>query len=178
MSDRWPRTPLPDPGPELSSHDVTYRLWRESDAPLLVRAWQDEQVATFTAVPSSATEEVARHWISGDQKRRARALALDVVLERQGAVVGEIGLSHFDASRRAALVGYWLFPEARGIGLASRALRSITDWSADALDVAWLMAVCSPANEPSIAVARRAGYNEVGRDAESNIVLAWHREDS
>ena len=142
------------------------RYWEAADAPKLVRAWADPEIKAWNPVPSEPTLATAQRWIAGVQGRLLDARSVDIVIVSPplGGVVGEVGLSGFDPAHRGALIGYWLLPEARGRGLASAALASITGWAHDRYDLDVIVARCHPANAASHRVAARAGYALKGTD--------------
>ena len=55
-------------------------------------------------------------------------------------------------------LAYWVRPEQRGRGLASRAVRAATPWAHRKLAVPRVWLEIEPGNEPSLRVAERAGY--------------------
>ena len=58
--------------------------------------------------------------------------------------------------------GYWLAPSARGRGVATRALRLITNWTLATADNIRLDLYTHPDNDASGRVAERAGYVREG----------------
>jgi len=79
---------------------------------------------------------------------------LGIVRDRQ--LLGAVGLM---PDRPGSVeVAYWVRPEERGRGLASRAVRAATAWAHRSLAVPRLWLEIRPGNEPSLRVARRAGY--------------------
>jgi RimJ/RimL family protein N-acetyltransferase len=146
--------PLPDP--PLRSGDLVLRPWRLDDAPALVDAWADPEIQRWTAVPTRRDVEHAERWISGDEERRRRDLSLDLVVERHGEVVGEVGLSSIDRSAGTAEIGWWTAVGHRRQGIASSAAGLLVAWASSTLGLA-LVARCDDANPGSVAVAQRAG---------------------
>ncbi len=172
MSGLAPGCPaLPVPDPPLAEGDLLLRPWRVADAPVLAAAWADPEVARWTGVPTRHDEAAARRWIEGDEARRQRGLSLDLVIDLGGVVVGEVGLTGFDANAAEAEVGWWLGAPHRGQGYASRAVRLLTDWAVDELAVDRLVARCHRANPASGAVARRAGF--VGPEPAPDQLEVW-----
>jgi len=147
--------PLPDP--PLRSGRLLLRAWRLEDAPALVAAWADEEIQRWTAVPERRDLAAAEHWIAGDDARRARELSLDLVVQRDGHVAGEVGLSGLNRRRGTVEIGWWTMDRYRGQGLATAAATLLTAWARAALGVDEVVARCDRDNPAAIAVARKAG---------------------
>jgi len=153
--------PLPDP-PLVGDTGILLRPWAIGDAPALAAAWVDPEIARRLPVPDDPTVERAAHWIAGGRERRRLGLALDlVVVDADDRVLGEVGLSSFDADRGAALIGWWTMASARGRGVASAAARLLTNWAHDGLGLCVLVAQVGPDNPASVQVAERAGFREL-----------------
>ena len=71
----------------------------------------------------------AERWIAGADERRARWLSLDLVVERDGVVAGEVGLSSFDRDAGTAEIGWWTAAAHRGHGVASTAAGLLVRWA-------------------------------------------------
>jgi len=56
-------------------------------------------------------------------------------------------------------LAYWMRPEDRGRGIASRAVRATTLWAHRNLAVSRIWLEIRPGNGPSLRVAERAGYH-------------------
>ncbi|SEE20146.1 GNAT family N-acetyltransferase [Streptomyces sp. TLI_105] len=106
------------------------RAWHPDDAEALVAAHRDPALRRWliTVIDSEAD---ARRWI--DDQRRGWAAGTRfgfAVLADDGAgfgpPVGHVGVKPKDDG--AAEVGYWTAAEARGRGLASRALEAAVRW--------------------------------------------------
>lgn len=161
---------LRPPDPAIAWPGGGLRPWREADAPVLVEAWQDAEIARWNPVPTDPSEERARRWIAGVETRLRDGLSLDLcILDRAQRVVGEVGLSGFDEARRAALIGYWLLPGARGRGIATTAVEALSVWATTRAGLRVLVARCASANPASRAVARRARYTLAGRAGDVDL---------
>ncbi len=132
------------------------RPWQVADAPALVAAWADPEIQRWTGVPDRRDLAAAERWIAGDEERRRRDLSLDLVVERDGEVAGEVGLSSIDrvaAPPRSA--------GGRPPPIDDRASPRPRPrcWSAGPTTELGLACVarCDPANPGSVAVAERAG---------------------
>lgn len=152
------RLPVPLPDPPLASALITLRPWRLDDAADLSAAWNDPEVTQWTGHPSSTDLRAARRWIAGDTDRRARGLALDLVIDLDGKVVGEVGLAHIDVVAGTAEIGWWVRPSHRGQGVASSAAELLATWALEELSVKSIVARCHPGNPASGGVARAAGF--------------------
>lgn len=139
-----------DPG------SLVLRPWRLEDARALVAAWADPEIERWTGVPERRDLVAAERWIAGDEGRRRRWLSLDLVVERDGEVAGEVGLSSVDRDRSTADVGWWTAPAHRRQGVASAAALLVVTWARDVLGLT-CTARCDEANPGSVAVAHRAG---------------------
>ena len=61
-------------------------------------------------------------------RMRENGLLCPYVIEgADGTLLGGVALHHFDPMRDTLEVGYWLFDEARGRGVATRAVQAATD---------------------------------------------------
>ena len=86
---------LPLPDPPLADEGLLLRPWTIGDAAELVAAWADPDIVRWTGVPDQRDLPAAERWIAGELARRQRGMALDLVIEVGGAVVGEVGLVGF-----------------------------------------------------------------------------------
>lgn len=160
---------LPLPDPPLAAGAAVLRPWAPEDAPALAAAWADPEVARWTGVPERHDEAAARHWIEGDARRRERGLSLDLVIEADGQVAGEVGLAAFDPRTRRAEVGWWVAPSHRRRHLARDAVASVSAWATEELDLEVLVARCHRGNPASQGVARSAGFTELPTPAEHGL---------
>lgn len=161
-----PLPPLGLPQPPLGDGVIRLRPWQPADAPALVAAWADPAVGRWSAPPARRSLVDARRWIAGTPALRARGLALDLVISSIGprpVVLGEVALSAFDDDGGAD-IGYWIGPEHRGRGHATRAVRLVTAWALNQHGLRQVRATVDPRNRASTAVLRRAGFRADGPD--------------
>ena len=71
-------------------------------------------------------------------------------------LLGSVGFG-LEGHARAGF-GYWTRKEARGRGVASRALRLLVRWAAGEHGLARMQLIVEPANAASIRVAENAGF--------------------
>jgi RimJ/RimL family protein N-acetyltransferase len=163
--------PLPLPDPPLAGDGFVLRPWGGGDADALAAAWADPEVVRWTGVPAEHDARAALHWIEGDEHRRQRGLSLDLVVDVDGEVAGEIGLTGLGRRLRTAEVGWWVAAPHRGRGLATAAVRLLAEWATDELSVDVLVARCHRDNPASGGVARGAGFTPVPADAGRDEVV-------
>ena len=79
-----------------------------------------------------------------------------------GEYVGSVGVLDFHRVLEPAFdapeLGWGVHPRHQGKGLAFEALSAALSWCDDALNAPRTVCMISPDNDPSIALARRAGY--------------------
>jgi ribosomal-protein-alanine N-acetyltransferase len=82
------------------------------------------------------------------------------ICDATGSCVGHIFVNLIGVRRGS--VGYWLLPEARGKGLASRALKLVSRWALRDLALMRLALLTEPSNRQSQRVAEANGFQEEG----------------
>jgi RimJ/RimL family protein N-acetyltransferase len=167
------------PQPTLTDGELTLRPPRAGDVPALAAACQDPEISRWTRVPSPYTEDHAREWLATD----VEGLRLFIV-DAEDRLLGTIALMELDPGRGYAEIGYWLAAQARGRGVASRAVALLRDWAAADLGLTLIEIIVHRDNAPSLRVPPRAGFAATGelRDAPARmerktgpvyVVFAW-----
>lgn len=151
-----------------------FRWWTPDDVAALEEAWADETITRWNPVPAGAD---AARWIGGVEERWTRRLALDLVIDVDGAVAGEVGLSGLAPDRSRVELGFWVGARHRGRGLAATSIAAATAWAHDAMGFSIVWARTSAANEAAMATLRAAGFVEIGSvDTGAGPVQGWaHR---
>jgi RimJ/RimL family protein N-acetyltransferase len=90
----------------------------------------------------------------------ARPWLLHAVLDADGRLIGRIGCHSAPVGGRVE-VGYAVVPAARGQGVATHVLGVFLDWLRDQ-GVDTVVLAVRPDNDPSLRIARRAGFVPVG----------------
>ena len=157
------RRPLPPP-PVLTDGVVTLRRWSLDDVPASVRACQDPDMARFRAVPQPYLDSHAETYIhdvawAGWATGWAAEFA---VCDRDGALIGGVGLKLRMRRLGIVEVSYWTAPWARGEGVAGRAAVLLADWSFDVLKVNRVELLADVENPASQRVAEKAGFVREG----------------
>jgi [ribosomal protein S5]-alanine N-acetyltransferase len=149
---------------EIKLSRCALRPWRPGDEPSLVRYADDRRVSgnlrdrfPFPYTAADATAWIA-HVVGDGEPPHDFAIVVD------GAAVGGIGVElGRDVFRRSAEIGYWLGHPFWGRGIASEALRAVTDYAFATFDIIRLEAGVFGWNPASARVLEKAGYLLEGR---------------
>ena len=149
--------------PRLTDGVVTLRPWRTADADVLVIACQDPEVPRWTAVPSPYRRPDALRFLAVALAEAERgSMAALAAVDGGGRLLGSFSVMEIDRERATGEVGCWLARGARGRGIATRALGLLCAWTRRELGLATLELLAHRDNQPSIRVARRAGFTPTG----------------
>jgi RimJ/RimL family protein N-acetyltransferase len=147
---------------------VSLRKKREADVGGLVAACQDPQIPLHTRAPSPYGEEDARRWLEVSEAGRLAGTDLSLlVVDRSDRLLGSVGLHEVSEKHRRAEIGYWTAAEARGRGVATRAVRLMAHHAFETLPLERIDIAVEPANDASRRVAERAGFRPDG------LLRAW-----
>jgi len=161
----------------LRDSGLVLRDWRREDAVALEPMCGDPDICRFTSVPWHYSLADAEAWI--ERVRHARGsgalVALAIAEDDAGRPVGNVNLVRFDDDRRSAALGYWLAPDARGRGLASRAAQLLCDWGFAQLGLGRIELAILPENDASQRVAARLGAvcEGIRRDSHEAAGRRW-----
>lgn len=143
---------------ELRDEDLALRPWTEDDVPALVVACNDHDITRWIPlIPSPYTEEDALSFVRGGVRPEAHSLAITL----DGVVVGSIGMGVSSENYRGR-IGYWVAATVRGRGVCTRALRLLSRWGLDELELQRLDLITDPDNAASQRVAEKVGFRREG----------------
>jgi RimJ/RimL family protein N-acetyltransferase len=155
----------------LSDDFVTLRPWSRDDAGFIADASGDPAIQRYSvphdrrghpSPPQSITDaeamidEFAANWRASATTGRPSGVTFAITEARSGALAGMCGVDDWSAED-VVQIGYWLAPRARGRGYATRAVILLTRWLFE-LGAARVFMTIVTGNEPSVEVARRAGF--------------------
>lgn len=143
---------------ELKLSRSTLRPWKPGDEESLVRhansriIWRNLR----DAFPHPYTLADAKRWIKiANPAPPITNFAIIV----EGDAVGAIGLAlKDDVFRRSAEIGYWLAEAYWGRGIATEAVRAVTDYAFATFDLCRVFAGVFEWNPASMRVLEKAGY--------------------
>ncbi len=147
------------------------RHWRAGDAGALQSAWNDPAITRFNPPPQN---QDAGAWIEGVEQRWAQKLALDLVIDADGVVAGEVGLHNFTDDPPRAELGVWVGERFRRQGHARRAVAALARWAlapapGDGLGLEQVWARTDTDNEAAQALFRDLGWQRLGTHAGNTI---------
>ena len=151
----------PLPVPRLGDAAVALREWERVDVPALVAAGVDPVVARFRYSLPRGDQE-ALEWLTAVERDRLAGERLELAVTElpSGAAVGSIALTDLEDGN--GMLRYWLAPEGRGRGLATRAVLLLAHWAFDELGLGRLALFIELDNVASQAVAARCGFRLEG----------------
>jgi RimJ/RimL family protein N-acetyltransferase len=157
-----PRSLTP-PSPPLADDAIRLDPLGPRYVPDFERLIEDPDVVRNTRVPSSPPPGFAERWLGlYEQGWEEGTRAGYAVLDGDGTFLGFAGIVDLDLAARQGEIGYTVTREARGRGVATRALRLVTDWALDGLGLERVELHIDPENEASLRVAERCGYHREG----------------
>ncbi|MGW0552180.1 GNAT family N-acetyltransferase [Streptomyces altiplanensis] len=116
---------------------VVLRPWCTEDVAALVEVYRDPQLRRWTNSRMESEDDGLRWvraqeqgWAAGD--RFAFAVHETALVAAPPRLVGNVAIKEVASGKPSAEVGYWTAARARGRGVASRALNTLTAWSFDA----------------------------------------------
>ena len=159
------------PLPTLQGERCLLRALVAADVPALVTHANDPAVARnlFDGFPQPYTTEAATAWATRESHSGEFGWVWGI--EADGGVVGCIGLQPETGWMRCnAEIGYWIGQAYWRRGLASDAVRQVTDWAFAAVpELTRLVAPIFAGNDGSQGVARQCGYVREGELKQSAI---------
>lgn len=146
------------PSPPLTDGVVTLRPPADGDLAAIDLGLHDPDVVRWFGQPVSSAADV----LALNRSRWADGSPTFSICEQDLACVGHVWMNRSTSDLTTGSIGYWLLPGARGRGLATRAVRLISDWAIEGLGIWRLRLYTEPDNEPSQRVAERSGFERIG----------------
>ena len=139
--------------------DLVLRLPNAEDLRGLAAAFADGELSEADNISPFGRDELAEElsaFVADGEL--ARLVVADV---QSGVIFGGGTLHHFDAARGIIEIGYWLFPRARGRGIATKVARALAEY-AFTLGIQRVTAYVTVGNLESERVLERAGFTREG----------------
>jgi ribosomal-protein-alanine N-acetyltransferase len=149
------------PQPDLGSHELVLRLFRDDDSPAVAAACADPVIGRFTFMKDGLTEDEARAWIAQSNAMWTNGYPRFAVADaRDDRLLGQVGMAVFEQYQSAEAY-YWVAAADRQRGVASASLGLLADWAFER-GIERLYLLVHPENEASHRVAARCGFTREG----------------
>ena len=152
---------MPFPASGLQVGELLLRPPTSDDVAAIAPAFVDESVGGEAGLPKLTEPEIHAFIDERLDELRDSGRLFPLVIVERDTIVGGASLTNYDTYRDRVELGYWLYPQGRGRGIATRVVRAL---AAHAFYVGLLRieAVVRPENAPSIRVLERAGFTREG----------------
>jgi len=156
------------PFPELHGHGIRLRLWdagSEADVATWLRGLTDPDFRRWNTPLNPVTDlETARESLRSKVLGSAEGTGASycVTDAATGTPLGHIGVNLINLVLNNARVGYWVLPEARGRGVATRALAVASHWALTELGLHRLELDHAIGHGASCRIAERCGFRYEG----------------
>jgi RimJ/RimL family protein N-acetyltransferase len=153
------------PDPPLSDGAVLLRPWEERDVHDIAIACSDDEIARWLdQVPQPYTDADAREYVAMTRQawKDGTMSAFAITDGETGEVLGSIGIHWLEPGQSVGEVGYWVKRDARGRGVASRALRLVASWAIESCALQRLQLRADTRNVASQQVAEAVGFTREG----------------
>ena len=156
-----------EPRTRLAIDELVLRPWRGDDAPALLAACQDPEIARWVTIPQPYLPADADAFIAAAATmwRDGTAAPFAITEATTDRLLGAV--TRFGPDGHQATVGLWLVPDARGRGVGTRALRRLAAWTFETTAVIRIDCFIMVGNEPSERMVERAGFRREG------VLRAW-----
>jgi RimJ/RimL family protein N-acetyltransferase len=137
---------------------IALREYSESDLDRLVALANNKNVSRYLVYtfPYPYTKGDGQWWIGTGSKR---AGSISRAIEYQGLFVGGVGITPQEGWRQhLGEIGYWIGEEYWGKGIATAALKQMTDYAFATLQLRKLYAPVLAPNVASMRVLTKSGY--------------------
>jgi RimJ/RimL family protein N-acetyltransferase len=170
---------LPSLDAPRSDGEIALREWAADDLPAIVDPLNEAEIARWTRVPSPYTEAHAREFLHSVAQRRAHGeeVVLAIVGAATGELLGSASIRIESHEHGRAELGYLVFAHARGRGVATRAVRLLSRYSFDGLEMHRVGILVAVGNSASQRVAEKAGFTREGM-LRSYMDLRGERQDT
>lgn len=149
------------------------RSWKISDAEWYLHA-RDEKVFKWTTEIQDLTIEQIEIAIK-EVNRNAKTCCFAIVDRQTERLMGSVALVIADGSNEEAEIMYWLAPEGRGRGLATKSVQLLCQWAFYEKNITHILLKTHQQNLASQKVAQRAAFKRVSEDTakKGNQEFIW-----
>lgn len=140
--------------------ELLLRPFEVSDAATVKRAFDDPDIQRWHAFRVDDLDEAVA-WIESTYTKWESRLSASWAIVDGSGMLGRCAL-HFFLAGQSAEVAYWILPESRRRGVATRAAIAATRWAHEVAGLHRVLLEHSALNDASRLVAQRAGFTPEG----------------
>lgn len=155
------------PTPKLEDDAIVLRRWHERDIEGSIAACSDPEVVRWIPrIPTPYSEQDAREFLEHADSgwEEGTSFSFAIAERMSGRTVGSIGVTLNGAIGE---VGYLVFAGYRRRGIGERALRLVSFWALEELELARLQLTAMIGNVASARLAEKVGFRREG------VLRAW-----
>lgn len=142
----------------IKTKEFFLRPLRSTDAKGYLECHQDKDAkSNFFSVPSNV-EEAKKEIQEGKKHNKKFA----IVVNKEFAGFINLELNNHPAYKHSGKISYGIHKDFRGKGLATKALKKITEYGFKELKLKRISGMCRTFNKASIRVLEKAGYKHEG----------------
>ena len=141
----------------LHTERLTLRPFAMTDVEALHAVYSDPRAMKYWSTLPHADVEVTKDMVARTMAADP-AKTLELAIEREGQVIGKVGLWEMPE------IGYILHPDHWGRGYASEAAQAVIRHGFDVLNLPKVTADVDPDNEVSLKMLAKLGFKETGRE--------------
>ncbi len=163
--------------PTLTDGTITLRAPRLADVDRITAAAQDLETQRWAlALPRPYRREHAEQFVEHSAAEAVAGTGYSyVAADERDRVVGALRVG------AEGEIGYWVAPDARGRGVATRMVTLLRDWAHERLGLQRLIMQIHPDNLVSCRVAEKVGFEDTGerripdrgQDPEPHAIYVW-----
>jgi len=95
-------------------------------------------------------------------KQYAEKESPNLLIFRDGEIVGIIGFNNLDLIHEATEIGYWLAEDAQGDGIITKCLRRLVEYGFEERNLQRIVILCAVGNSKSRAIPEKLGFTNEG----------------
>ncbi len=169
----------------VSGDRIRLRPFAGTDVSRIIEGCSDGRSSHWLSLlPVPYTEAAAQTYLGSMPVSQSlgRGVTWCIADLQSDSLLGSIGLMDLDADKASAEIGYWAHPDSRGRGIMTEAVthlvaHAVAPIAEGGLGLRRLELLAAAGNTASIEVARRAGFTQVGRERQAELLRDGSYDD-
>jgi len=147
----------------LKSNKLCLSVFNEGDLQNIYEGLSNADVIKYYGVSYNTLESAKAqlHWFTNLQEQ-GEGIWWAVYSAKDNTFYGAIGLNNFSKQHLKVEIGFWLLPEFWGKGIVSEAIKLVSNYAFNSLNVNRIEAFVESENENSSKVLVKTGFNYEG----------------